>query len=170
MKTTKGLKLIGKGSFTKCYLLNNTTVLLKSVDPIKEAMAYNWFPDSELFPEVLFSSLDGYYEMKYYPKVTSLKNNLDSDQWLIYKQLRALEIPFDRNDYNRYDNLYKLFGTLENNELREIMQDALGACSNYGTKIGFEISPRNVACKNGKLILLDCFFMVDKLKEVRGNK
>jgi len=45
------MKLIGKGAFTKAYLMDDqTTVFLKSSCPIKEVMALGWFPDSSLFP------------------------------------------------------------------------------------------------------------------------
>ena len=37
----------------------------------------------------------------------------------------------------------------------------------YGEDICFEISPRNVAVDNGKLILLDCFFKRSALDELR---
>lgn len=170
MTTTKGLKLIGKGAFTKCYQLNDNTVLLKSEDPIKECMAYDWFPESGLFPEVEFSSIEGCYEMEYYPKVRSLKNNLESDQYQIYKDLREvfnnLETSIDI--YKGYSLIYKGFEQLENEDLKETMIEALDACTNYGSDVGFEISPRNVAVKNGKLILLDVFFMKSVLNKVRS--
>jgi hypothetical protein len=50
------------------------------------------------------------------------------------------------------------------------MLDALDACANYGNDVCFEISPRNVAVKNGKLVLMDCFFMADKLQEIQAEK
>ncbi len=171
MNTTKGLKLIGKGAFTKCYQLNDTTVLLKSEDPIKECMAYGWFPNSNLFPKVEFSSIDGCYEMEYYPRLKSLKNNLDSDQYQIYKDLREVfnNLETSVNIYDGYSLIYKGFEQLDNEELKEIMLEALDACSNCGSDVGFEISPRNVSVKNGKLILLDVFFMKSVLNKVRSR-
>jgi hypothetical protein len=50
------------------------------------------------------------------------------------------------------------------------MQDAVEACANYGSDVMFEISPRNVAVHNGNLILLDCFFIKSKLREVRDKR
>ena len=166
MNTSK-LKLIGKGSFTKCYLLNETTVLLQSDDPIKEAMAYGWFPEHDLFPAVKDSTLDGFYEMEYYPRVSSLKNNLDNDQYDIYKTLRGLSTTHSLNKYDSYSKWYEAFESLDNEDLRDCMISALAACTNYGSDVSFEISPRNVAVKNGKLILLDCFYMISKLQETR---
>lgn len=170
MNTTKGLKLIGKGSFTKCYQLNDTTVLLKSEDPVKECMAYGWFPDSDLFPKVEFSSISGFYEMEFYPRVKSLKNNLDDDQYQIYKDLRLAmsNIDFVLNIHDSYQKVYDAFDQLDNEELKEIMLEALDACTNCGSDVAFEISPRNVAVKNGKLILLDVFFMKSALNKVRS--
>ena len=170
MNTTKGLKLIGKGAFTKCYQLNDTTVLLKSEDPIKECMAYDWFPESDLFPKVGFSSIDGCYEMEYYPRVRSLKNNLDNDQYQIYKDLREVfnNLETSINIHDGYSLIYKGFEQLDNEGLKEIMLEALDACSNCGSDVGFEISPRNVAVKDGKLILLDVFFMKSVLNKVRS--
>ena len=172
MNTTKGLKLIGKGAFTKCYQLNDTMVLLKSEDPIKECMAHGWFPESDLFPKVEFSSIDGCYEMEYFPRVSSLKNNLDSEQYQIYKELRDIQnkIGWSINVYDSYQKIYEAFEQLDNEELKEVMLEALNACSNYGTDICFEISPRNVAVKNGKLILLDVFYIKSVLNKVRGIK
>lgn len=172
MNTTKGLKLIGKGTFTKCYELNDTTVLLKSSDPIKECMAHGWFPESGLFPKVEFSAIDGFYEMEFYPRVKSLKNSLDTDQYQIYKDLQEVmkNIKYSDNMYDSCDLVYDAFEQIENEELKEVMIEALHACTNYGSDVAFEISPRNVAVKNGKLILLDVFFMKSALNKVRGNK
>lgn len=171
MNTTKGLKLIGKGAFTKCYQLNDNTVLLKSEDPIKECMAHGWFPDSDLFPKVEFSSIDGCYEMEYYPRVRSLKNSLDPDQYQIYKDLREVfnNLETSINIYDGMNLIYKSFCQIENEELQETMIEALHSCGNYGSDVGFEISPRNVAVKNGKLILLDVFFMKSVLNKVRSK-
>jgi hypothetical protein len=163
-------KLIGKGSFTYAYLREDGKVFLQSKCPIKECMAMGWFPDSNLFPQLerLGWSEDRKedfqdYRMDYYPKVKSLKNNLDKDQYQIYKDLRALSVPYC-DPQQSFFRWHEEFDKLENEELREVMKEALDACGNYGTTIGFEISPRNVAVENGKLILLDCFYDISKLR------
>jgi len=171
----KGLKLIGKGSFTKCYL--NTceeTVTLISCDPIKECMSQGWFPESSLFPKVEHVDVDeksgnDIYTMRYYPKTRSLKNTLKPEQYEIYKQLRKL-MESNTYVYNKYDSYslwYEKFSELENKELRETMLEALDACNNYGSDVAFEISPRNVAVDNGNLVLLDCFFLKSMLNQIR---
>ena len=163
------MKRIGKGSFTTAYLQDDGhTALLKSTDYIKECMAHGWFPESALFPIINFTDTPHTYTMEYYPKVKSLKDNLDPDQYLIYKQLRAL-LPcakYCSRPHDYHAMWHTLFDTLPS-DLKEVMKEALDACANYGTDVQFEISPRNVATKNGRLILLDCFFIQSQLDEVR---
>ena len=166
------MKIIGKGQFTTAYRKNAHTVLLKSTDPIKECMSLGWFPDSHLFPKITRISSNenlSIYEMKYYPKVKSLKHALKSKHYEYYKALRKL---FEDNCFHAssIDNLYfmwyKIFSTTDTlpKHIKKHLLDALDACSNYGTAIAFEISPRNVAVsKTGGLILLDCFLDASKL-------
>ncbi len=177
MNTIKGLKSIGKGTFTKCYLNScGESVTLITCDPIKECIANGWFPESELFPKV--EHVDycertdrNIYTMEYYPRTKGLKSVLDVDQWKIYQTLCKVYqgLSYHSNIYEGYQKLYKAFESIQDQELREIMIDALDACSNYGSDVGFEISPRNVAVKNGKLILLDVFFMRSTLKQIRSK-
>lgn len=169
----KDCKLIGRGAFTKAYLrAHDNKVILESSCPIKECMSLGWFPDSELFPKITRVESE-VYEMEYYPKVSSLKNNLNPDQYKIYKDLRNLynKHQWNSNPYNSLSLYYAEFEKLDNKELALLMQEAIEGCSNYGSDIAFEISPRNVAVKNGKLILLDVFYSISKLKQVqRGSK
>lgn len=161
------MKQIGKGTFTTAYRKNSTTVLLKSCDPIKECMANGWFPNSHLFPTVKKVG-DGLYEMNYYHRVRSLKKSLKPTHYNTYKLLRAVHTfgvsTRPRGKENMYNHWYKAFKGIRNKQLRDTLQSALGACLNYGSDIGFEISPRNVAVsKTGGLVLLDCFFNVTAL-------
>lgn len=159
-------KLIGKGAFTKAYLVDNH-VELDSCCPIKECMAWGWFPDSPLFPKIEWIE-HGKYRMKYYPHVSSLKQNLDPDQWEIYKTLRNFGYRSFANISEAMFEWIKIFETLENKELSATLIKAIEACGNYGTDVGFEISPRNVAVDNGKLILLDVFFSISTLRKIRS--
>lgn len=131
-------------------------------------MSLGWFPESELFPEVTSPDSE-VFEMEYFPKVRSLKNNLEPEQYAIYKELRGLDIGHVTNKFDSYSAWYAAFGSITCEELRETMREALDACSNAGSDIEFEISPRNVAAKKGKLILLDCFFSLTALERVRGR-
>lgn len=165
-------KLIGRGAFTRAYLLDSGRVMLKTCCPIKEAMAWGWFPESPLFPEMKYVDV-GVYEMEYYPRVSSLKKALKPDQYAIYQALRDIfcgkvsQLPKREADF--YHFWYQEFNALPE-ELAEVMHEALDACANFGSEIGFEISPRNVAVKDGNLVLLDVFFNVSKLQEVRGTR
>lgn len=158
------MKLIGKGTFTKAYLLESGEVLLKSVDPIKECMAHGWFPDSELFPSISFEDGET-YKMKYYPKVSSLKNTLNERSYSLYLALRKLRVGYVKNSYDLLDKWRKAFDSLpsEFEQEKEDLISAIEACSNFDSDVSFEISPRNVAVDNGKLVLLDCFFLKSEL-------
>lgn len=162
---------IGQGTFTKCYLNDdNKTVTLHSTDYIKECMSLNWFPESRLFPEIT-SNDDNSYTMEYYPRVRSLKNTLNERDWKLYQILRKLTIQFSRNTHDSFSLWHEQFKTIpdEYEEEREDIAGALDACGNYGSDIGFEISPRNVAVKDGQLIMLDCFFSISQLKSTRNR-
>lgn len=169
------MKLIGKGLFTKAYLKDKNTVILKSVDPIKECMSMGWFPDSNLFPKIERLDYDdngvATYEMKYYPRVTSLKTSLCPSHYEIYKELRSLNIETSQNKHDGLNNVHKAFKTIKNKRVKTALLEAVDACGNYGSCVSFEISPRNVAVsKTGKLILLDCFFMQDAAERQRTNQ
>lgn len=173
------MKLIDKGTFTKCYLKDcGKRVVLVSSDPIKECMAWGWFPESPLFPEVKMIEV-GTYEMDYMPPTRGLKAHLDDDQWQLYQVLRdcfSRSPVFSRPD-ELYHKWYEIFQAAhdrsETEAVREGLMDvlmALDACANFGSDIQFEISPRNVRAVNGRLILVDCFFLVSKLQEVRSSR
>ena len=166
------LKLIGRGLFTKAYLRPiDNRVVLKSTCPIKECMALGWFPNSELFPKLDYIE-SNVYEMEYLPRPKSLKQNLDKDQYVIYQTLRRVynDKPYSLNKNDSCSSLYKLFETIEDSSLSTIMCKALNACSNMGSDIDFEISPRNVSVKNGKLILLDVFYSISEMQKIRSSK
>jgi hypothetical protein len=166
------LKLIGKGMFSVCYRESENTVLIASEDPVKECMGTGWFPDSPLFPKVERVAC-GLYRMPYYAKVSSLKSALDPDQWVIYQALRAMvkaSVFSGRNPDFRIDFVRKQIDTLQDETLRETLSEAVDALANYGADIGFEISPRNVAVSDGKLILLDCFYFTTKVHAVSTGR
>lgn len=164
------MKLIGRGSFTKAYLNSeDNRVYLDTVDPVKEIMALGWFPDSQLFPKIRREN-NGLYSMKYYPRVRSLKDNLTPLHYSLYKELRNLELYSGENIYDAYFYWVKEFKKISNYRFRNILLEALDACSDIGSDITFEISPRNIAVHNNKLILLDCFFSIKKLRSINNAK
>lgn len=168
-------RLIGEGMFTKCYLLDNNTVQLESVDNVKECMALWGFPESYLFPTIeagdVLDTGERLYKMRYYPKTASLKNTLEPRQWRLYQALRGLSVGYVKKDYDLAMHWCKAFESLpdEFEEEKEALIGALDSLSNYGQDICFEISPRNVRAMDGKLLLLDCFFFRSALiKSKRG--
>lgn len=158
------MELIGKGTFSKVYLKSKSKVIIKSTCPIKECIANGWFPKTALFPTL---KRLGYqeYECRYYPKVTSLKTALEPDQYVLYKELKRLSHTEYRADVAAW---YKVFPKITNRRIRQHLQDAVEACANYGSDVMFEISPRNVAVHNGKLVLLDVFFIKSHLTRVKS--
>ena len=163
--------------FTKAYLNEDgKTVTLKSTCHIKECMALGWFPESKLFPEIERTDWDeiNTYTMKYYPKVNSLKSTLRPRQWRLYQALRVLLSDFviPQNMYDLSDQWHRAFDKLpsEFRNEKEALHGALDSCGNCGSKIHFEISPRNVATDKGMLVLLDCFFSHDQADEIKTSQ
>lgn len=151
-------------------------VELVSCDHIKECISLGWFPDSRLFPDV--KQIDDYdengifkvYHMEFFDRPRSLKSAMTARDWKLYQILRKLDIGYCERDCDSFQQWHDQFETIpdEYAEEREEIQQALDACANYGSDIGFEISPRNVAVKDGQLILLDCFFVKSQLRKLRN--
>jgi len=155
------MKKIGKGCFTTAYLLDSGKVLLKSTDPIKECMSLGWFPNSELFPVIEPTDKVGEYLTTYYPKTSSLKTELEPYYWMLYKHLKWTYKSYSYHECTPYSTWFKAFTELSVEYPIEgkVLLEALDACSNYSNEVSFESSPRNVRAVNGKLLLLDCFFI-----------
>ena len=171
---TKTKTKIGQGMFTTAYRLDDGTVELISCDHIKECMAYGWFPDSRLFPDIEHvgehsDELLKVYHMEFFERPRSLKSALTARDWKLYQILRKLDIYWGERPDDSFQWWYDQFETIpdEYAEEREEIRQALDACANYGSDIAFEISPRNVAVKDGQLVLLDCFFVKSQLYEIR---
>jgi len=156
------MKRIGKGSFSAAYLdTDGCTVWIKSVDPIKECMAL-YFDESPYFPKVEREDF-GLYKMRFYEKVTAPKRALDSDQYASYSYLRDImpEIHCGKVD------IRAAFEGCPDSAMGEALLYAYDACRLYGDDIKFEISPRNIAAENGKMVFLDVFFQDEILRKVR---
>ena len=162
------MKLLGKGEFTKAYLMENGRVHLKSTDRVKECMALGWWPEHRMFPKIerldcdLGTDSHSTYEMEYFERPRSLKSSLTARQWRLYQALRKLSV-YVQNNADAYMLWHEAFDTLpgEFKAEKEALKEAVDNLTNYSTGVHFEISPRNVAVKGGKLILLDCFFIRD---------
>ena len=172
----KGLKLIGKGLFSKVYFNDNIDyVIINKNDYIKEAMAFDWFPESIHFPKIEDIEIEGeyYWKMKKYNKTKKIKGLLNNQDYKFYTELRIIfkTKPIIKNKYDSFNVLYKLFSESSLTEdQKELMLGALSACSNYGSDVGFEISPRNIFIDDGTLILADCFYIISQAEEIRRKK
>ena len=169
---TKQLKQIGKGAFSTVYRKTEKTVLIKTIDNVKECLSWEWHELSYLLPKLkqINHSDDlkfSFYECKYYEKVSSLKNTLSISEYDFYKELRKIST-IKHNDYYK---LFELFSALpaKYNKKKKILLLFLDSLANYGSDICFEISPRNVAVEKGKLILLDCFYFHKQLKKIQSK-
>lgn len=175
------LKLIGRGAFSRVYSIpsNDKEVFIKSCDPVKELMANGWFPDSERFPRtrhaVNLEGEEGYIQERF-EKVSSLKKSLIPSEYKLYKELETLFKGYsDTDNYHRAirsdNSMYFLIKELKNSnlssEVKEILISALEECGNFGTDVCLEVSPRNVAVRDGKLVFLDLFFLQKYLTKVR---
>lgn len=160
------MKLIGSGLFSKVYQLNEKQVLIKSTCSVKECLSL--FIDEKHFPKLERIDCEEYL-CEYFPKVKSLKSELCENDYKVYQELRKL----DTHTINKYDGLDKCreeFKKIKNRSFKTSLMNALDDLANYGSDIRFEISPRNVAVKNGKLILLDVFFMQNQADQIRNSK
>jgi len=163
---------IGKGAFSTVWRdkKNPDMVRVETSDHVKECMGMGWFPKSPLFPTVERTEEIGVYSMRFYPTakskaVTGLLCEHDAE---LYKALRNLSVNY-WSKKAPYELWTEAFNSLPEKfaEEKETLLEALDALTNYGDDACFEISPRNVACENGKLILLDCFFLQSQLAQVR---
>ena len=169
------LKLIGKGLFSRVYDNGDGSVLIYSKDHAKDCLSMQWHDNSMgLFPEIekidYLDNGQSIYQCKKYTKVRSLKNTLDADQYALYLELRALFSGLEilRNHNDNYQYLYDTFNASSIDEsVKYSILDFLDALCNFGEDINFEISPRNVAVDNGKLVLLDCFFFSSQAIKAR---
>lgn len=168
--STKGMQVVGRGLFTICYRKSETRVLLKSVCCFKELLSMGWIT-STWFPKINHI-YNVQYEMKYYEKVTAPKKQLKKEHYFLYRQLlqiyhKCWKLP---NKDNNVSDYIKAFESVSNKSLRHALQEACKHMENYDSNIGFEISPRNIAVQNKKLVLLDCFFFPRHAEKVRKLK
>lgn len=167
--TFEGRPRIGRGLFSAVYegpTYDAVTVL--TVDYAKECMGLGWFPRHRLFPVLeggdWHPELESVrvYTMKRYDPSRAVVSKLCKHDANLYRALRKLPCCFA--DDAGFDHWREQFLTLPDafSDEREALVEAVEAMSNYGSDVMFEISPRNVAVEDGKLILLDCFFMASQ--------
>lgn len=163
------MQKIGRGLFSTVYR-DGEDVIVKSSCWAKECNALFGYGDSELWPEIVQLEYGEVptYRMPYYEQPKSLKTALLPDQYDLYKALKAhgdaFTFRFRESEYERYNRFFAHW------EPFPFMQQAIEALSNYGNDMRFEISPRNVAVKDGKLILLDVWFFASQAFEIRTSR
>jgi hypothetical protein len=173
-KQVKGLPIIGRGAFTKCFELNANEVLLLSCDPVKECNAAGWMPKTDRLINLERIDYDGVFALYKAPKMPKFKvGDLSLPEYALFKQVKKFcnSLQWPTNDYPR---LYYFRDKLKESELpddiKELLVDCGEACMNYGPKLGFEFSPRNLSTKGGKIVFLDCFYLWDILQSVRTGR
>lgn len=173
-KQVKGLPIIGRGAFTKCFELNTSEVLLLSCDPVKECNALGWMPDSNRLVILERVDYDGIFTLYKAPKLPRFKvSDLSLPEYALFKQLKKFysSLSWPQNDYKRLPYFSDQLNASElPEEVKELLIDCAEACMNFGQKFGFEFSPRNLSTKDGKLVFLDCFYLLDTLQSVRTGK
>ena len=167
------LNRIRTGLFTRAYKINNKNVLLHSVCLAKHCNAELGFGDNYLFPEIEKITYQT-FKMPFYnvgSKKGGIRNKVSARQWRLYKALRNLSV-YCRNNYDLGQAWERAFESLPSefkNEKRYLIE-ALNSFRNYTCFPCFEISPRNIAIKGNKIVLLDCFFCLEQSRKVRTGK
>ena len=133
---------IGAGLFSRAWRLPSGEVEVVSECPAKECMSLGWFPDHRLFPKIERVDIrtDGFsvYRMPYYSQPRSLKGSVSPRQWRLYRALRGVYPGMD--SFTLKENLASLPG--EFRAEKQALIEAVEAMENYGSDVGFEISPQ----------------------------
>lgn len=146
------MRLLGRGKWTRCYKLNEKRVLLKSSDIIKNIMSDRAFPKSKYFPSIRQTQTCGEYTAPLYERITAPKQQLLPEEYAKYLDLcRAIEYsycPITAIEKIKHVGMRKAVERAYTTLIEDFGLDG----------VHLEVSPRNIASKQGKLILLDIFF------------
>lgn len=164
-------KLIGKGTFTRAYQVastgGNADVEIISTCPSKECYAM-FAQDNPLAPVVERADYNDTFKMPLYPKVKAPKKQLNAEAYHLYRELKSPAL--------MGLNLFQFIKQIEKNERipedtrQNIIDLAEAVCNGIDPQnMRFEISPRNISHKpNGDMVMLDCFFDVEKVWTKKG--
>ena len=175
----KNLKLVGKGTFSKCYQETEDTVLLITCDPLKEGQALFSNYDS-LIPKIERIDYDCdnnginwfLLRMQNYGKTDNgIYQKLDNHNKKLFMLLKGIYKKYPIG----YSAIFKAFDNLpiDFQEEKEIIQNFIGDvcnCLHNVENLRFEFSPRNLRQVNGKLIMLDCFFSIQALRDTQKRR
>lgn len=180
-------KPFAQGMFTKAYNHpdDSSKVVLISCDPIKDCMAHGWFPDArnngwdtDLYPVIDqigpcdWMRIPGnwrIYSMDRLERPRSLKKAIPEKDYELFKRLQRFmdDDVFGIVRYRHFTISYLHKVIAESDHLQDWTKDFLiesvSGCANAGCDPTFEISPRNVAVQNGRLVLLDVWLMISEL-------
>lgn len=170
----RGLKQIAKGAFTDVFYLNESEVMLRTTDKIKELYAQNWLPELEWNPypvaEYLDYSDNGDFfllKMKRYDRF-SRASQLNERSKPLLLAMKGFKAVLDKNlgRMKWTSDLSKVVDEIPE-EFQEFTQMSIDAVGNYSNTAMFEISPKNLAVDGRDLILLDCWFSQSEFKRIR---
>lgn len=170
------MKSIGKGAFTKAFLNDMGKVIVFSCCPVKEALSLEYIEAGNRFPKI--ERLDyQVYKMDYFERIKPSKNSLTEREYRLYRLLRSIPTYGFNSDkyYSASDYWHYTFKELakKHKEFKYVLNQlaqAVEEMRNYTDSLRFEISPRNIAIKNKKLIFLDVFFSGDLLQSNQRNE
>lgn len=156
-------KLIGKGTFSKAYQIDDNKIELVSTCPAKECYAM-FSQDNPLAPKIERSfDKENTFIMPLYPKMKAPKKQLNADAYGLYMHLKS--VVYQCLNYYDFTKAIEKSTCLSDEQKENINSLANDVCNGIDCdNMRFEISPRNISCDDqGNIILMDCFFDVKKL-------
>jgi hypothetical protein len=165
------LTVLGEGSWTRAWKIDNGMVLLRSRCKVKKVISQGLFPDSPLFPEIMEVWYDAEREVTWYTmellepgnyyKQEEFGDSLSAESKITWEQLMPLDDIYYSSDnkISRIEFWVKKFTDNLPYALADLMISVLRACDTDKTgNVGFEMPMHNIACKDGQLVLFDCFW------------
>lgn len=182
-KKTIKAKFLGKGAFAKCYKSEEDGLVYSFVasgqnesDYSKQAIAEFTDQNNPYIPKIEqlgeFDDNGGIlYRMPFYQPLTKQSGWAWSEFQLLKQAINCL-YPDKTYGYDRNSAIIEYLrqkGQVSS-DLVSALEDINTACSNYSLDYLFEFCQRNLKVDdNGHLILLDCIFNRDALKEKRNQ-
>lgn len=159
-------ELIGRGSFSRAYKTGENSVELVSVCPAKTC--YATFSKGNPFAPIMehHETKPNTFKMPLYPHINP-RVHLNQRAYLIYRELSILGT-YDVG-YEEFCSAINESHVLTETEKENIISLASDVCNAIDPDdLRFEIPLANITCdEQGNLIMLDCFFSLEALRNVR---